>query len=209
MVYFYQVALYNYSIASLNGVLNMKKIVAFTAVALCVSSAFGQEHFAGESTQAYGGQGNQAYGGQGVAFTQRVTGKIMSVSPIVRNVPSGQVCSQPQDTRVQPQSNLNPGTVIGALVGGLVLNQVGGGNGKTIATAVGAAGGAIIGNDYYQYRNEPARSGGCETTFEQRTVGWNYTAQYNGIQVQGAARRQPQIGEDVQLVMSSTLQVAQ
>jgi len=203
----------------------MKKIVALTAVALCVSSAFGQEYFAGESNQAYNGQGNQAYNGQGnqayngqgnqayngqgVAFTQRVTGKIMSVSPIVKNVPSGQVCSQPQDTRVQPQSNLNPGTVIGALVGGLALNRIGGGNGKVISTAVGAAGGAIVGNDYYQYRNESARSGGCETTFEQRTVGWNYTAQYNGIQVQGATRRQPQIGEDVQLVMSSTLQVAQ
>jgi len=139
-----------------------------------------------------------------------VLGRIVAVgSPIVKNVPSGQTCNQPRDSRGQQQSNLNAGTVIGALVGGLVLNQVGGGNGKTAATAVGAAGGAVIGNDYYQSRNEPARSSGCEATYEQRIVGWNYTAQYNGIQVQGVMQRQPQIGEEVQLVMSSTLQSAQ
>lgn len=38
------------------------------------------------------------------------------------------------------------GTVAGGLIGGLLGNQVGGGNGKTLATVAGAAGGAFAGN---------------------------------------------------------------
>jgi outer membrane lipoprotein SlyB len=38
------------------------------------------------------------------------------------------------------------GAAGGAVVGGLLGNQVGGGNGKTAATVVGAIGGAVIGN---------------------------------------------------------------
>jgi len=39
------------------------------------------------------------------------------------------------------------GAVGGAVVGGLLGNQVGGGNGKKIMTAVGAVGGAVAGNE--------------------------------------------------------------
>ena len=38
------------------------------------------------------------------------------------------------------------GTVAGGVIGGLLGNQVGNGNGKTLATVVGAAGGAYAGN---------------------------------------------------------------
>lgn len=38
------------------------------------------------------------------------------------------------------------GTVAGGLIGGLLGNQVGGGNGKTLATVAGLAGGAFAGN---------------------------------------------------------------
>ena len=38
------------------------------------------------------------------------------------------------------------GTVAGGLIGGLLGNQVGGGNGKTLATVAGLAGGAYAGN---------------------------------------------------------------
>ncbi len=43
-------------------------------------------------------------------------------------------------------SNSAVGTIGGALVGGLLGNQVGGGTGRTVATVVGAAGGAYAGN---------------------------------------------------------------
>lgn len=39
------------------------------------------------------------------------------------------------------------GVVGGAVVGGLIGNQFGGGSGKTLATVAGAAGGAYVGNE--------------------------------------------------------------
>ena len=50
-------------------------------------------------------------------------------------------------------SPIGVGTVIGGVVGGLLGNQVGGGNGKTIATVAGVAGGAIVGNQIEKSRN--------------------------------------------------------
>jgi outer membrane lipoprotein SlyB len=44
-------------------------------------------------------------------------------------------------------SNSPIGMGIGAVVGGLVGSQVGGGNGKTLATIAGAVGGGYLGNE--------------------------------------------------------------
>ena len=46
------------------------------------------------------------------------------------------------------------GTVMGGLIGGLIANQFGGGNGKLIATAAGAGGGAYAGHDF-EVKNRP------------------------------------------------------
>lgn len=43
-------------------------------------------------------------------------------------------------------STIGLGTVAGGVIGGLLGNQVGGGNGKTLATVAGVAGGAFAGN---------------------------------------------------------------
>lgn len=46
-------------------------------------------------------------------------------------------------------SNLNlPGAAVGAVVGGILGHQVGGGSGKQIATVAGALGGAALGSQY-------------------------------------------------------------
>ena len=42
--------------------------------------------------------------------------------------------------------NSTVGTVGGAVIGGLLGNQIGGGSGKTAATIIGAGGGAFLGN---------------------------------------------------------------
>jgi len=51
---------------------------------------------------------------------------------------------------IRSQTVQNPntavGTIGGALVGGLLGNQIGGGSGRTAATVIGAAGGAYAGN---------------------------------------------------------------
>jgi outer membrane lipoprotein SlyB len=46
------------------------------------------------------------------------------------------------------------GAVIGGLVGGLAGNQVGGGDGKKIATVAGVIGGAVVGNKIEGNRND-------------------------------------------------------
>jgi outer membrane lipoprotein SlyB len=48
------------------------------------------------------------------------------------------------------------GAVIGAIVGGVAGNQVGGGSGQDIATAAGAIGGALLGNNIERNRNAVA-----------------------------------------------------
>jgi outer membrane lipoprotein SlyB len=44
-------------------------------------------------------------------------------------------------------SNAGVGTIAGALIGGIVGHQIGGGNGNTAATAIGAVGGAYAGHE--------------------------------------------------------------
>jgi outer membrane lipoprotein SlyB len=45
------------------------------------------------------------------------------------------------------------GAVAGAVLGGVIGNQVGGGNGRKVATAAGAIGGAVLGNKIEKDRN--------------------------------------------------------
>lgn len=50
-------------------------------------------------------------------------------------------------------SQLGIGTVIGGVVGGVLGNQVGGGTGRTVATAAGVVGGAVVGHQIEKNRN--------------------------------------------------------
>lgn len=56
----------------------------------------------------------------------------------------------------QQGSSTGAGAVVGAIVGGVAGNQVGGGSGQDIATAAGAIGGALLGNNIEQNRNSTA-----------------------------------------------------
>ena len=51
-----------------------------------------------------------------------------------------------QGTTTSGSGNTTAGTVIGAVAGGLVGNQFGGGSGRAAATILGAVGGGIVGN---------------------------------------------------------------
>ena len=55
-----------------------------------------------------------------------------------------------QMTPASASSGIGVGAVIGGVAGGLLGNQVGGGNGKTVATVAGVVGGAMIGNQIEQ-----------------------------------------------------------
>jgi len=52
-----------------------------------------------------------------------------------------------------PGTSTGVGGVIGGLVGGVAGNQVGGGDGKKLATVAGVIGGAVLGNKLEKDRN--------------------------------------------------------
>ncbi len=84
-----------------------------------------------------------------VTVAQKVLGTVTDTRELVEtSTESQQVC---QDVVVQerlPERDGNKGgAVIGAVVGGLLGNQVGGGNGKTLATVAGAVGGGFAGRE--------------------------------------------------------------
>jgi len=75
--------------------------------------------------------------------------KVVSARPLTRTVRiPRQECHDEQVTHTKPVQDHERliGTGIGALVGGVLGHQVGGGNGKTLATVAGAAAGGYAGN---------------------------------------------------------------
>ncbi|MEO5830479.1 MAG: glycine zipper 2TM domain-containing protein [Rhodanobacter sp.] len=116
--------------------------------------------------------------------------KVISVDPVrsTANNPR-QVCHDETVTQTAPPKDEHriAGTAIGAVVGGLLGNQVGGGKGKTLATVAGAVGGGYAGN-----RIEASRQHGqvtssvqrkCETVNNSSTkiVGYDVRYAYNGV----------------------------
>ena len=97
-----------------------------------------------------------ADGGVGTAAQQGATqdgpayARVVSVTP-VRGAPSAprQECHDETVTQRAPVKDTHQiaGTAIGAVVGGLLGNQVGGGKGRTLATVAGAAGGGYAGHE--------------------------------------------------------------
>ncbi|KPB12365.1 putative outer membrane lipoprotein with glycine-zipper 2TM domain [Pseudomonas syringae pv. syringae] len=74
---------------------------------------------------------------------------VLAVEPINQQIKTPrEVCKDVTVTRQAPVKDQHQivGSVIGAVAGGLLGNQVGGGNGKKIATVAGALGGGYAGN---------------------------------------------------------------
>jgi uncharacterized protein YcfJ len=91
------------------------------------------------------------------------------------------------------------GAGIGAVTGGLLGHTVGGGNGKTAATAVGAVAGALVGNNIAN-RNAaphaeraPAEVQDCKTvqTAQSRLVGYRVQYEYGGREFESVVRGNP------------------
>ncbi|KPZ11413.1 glycine zipper 2TM domain-containing protein [Pseudomonas syringae group genomosp. 3] len=74
---------------------------------------------------------------------------VLAVEPINQQIKTPrEVCKDVTVTRQAPVKDQHQivGSVIGAVAGGLLGNQVGGGNGKKLATVAGAVGGGYAGN---------------------------------------------------------------
>jgi uncharacterized protein YcfJ len=95
------------------------------------------------------------------------TAKVVSAKPLTRTVKTPrQECHDEEVTHTKPVKDQNRliGTGIGALVGGVLGHQVGGGSGKTLATVAGAGAGGYAGNKIQQ----SAQQHDTYTTTEQR-----------------------------------------
>jgi len=95
------------------------------------------------------------------------TAKVLSAKPVTRTVKiPRQECHDEEVTHTKPVKDQNRliGTGIGALVGGVLGHQVGGGSGKTLATVAGAGVGGFAGNKIQQN----AQQNDKYTTTEQR-----------------------------------------
>ena len=83
-------------------------------------------------------------------------------------------------TRQPKDTNRLAGTGLGAVVGGLLGHQVGGGSGKVLATVAGAAAGGYAGNKIEQ----KVQAGNTYTATEQRCVtAYDTTEVPNGYEV--------------------------
>ncbi len=128
------------------------------------------------------------------AGTQAASGpqyaRVISVDPVRKTVNNPkQVCHDEVVTNTAPPKDQHQiaGTAIGAVAGGLLGNQVGGGKGKTLATVAGAVGGGYAGKKI-QERNQKGQVTSttekrCETVNNSTTkiVGYDVRYEFNGV----------------------------
>jgi uncharacterized protein YcfJ len=120
----------------------------------------------------------------GLASAEEV-GRVISSTPVVQQVPTQRQVCNTQPVAVQPPST-GAGAVIGGIVGGLLGHTVGGGFGRAAATGVGVVAGAAVGDNLERRGDYPqqamAQQCGVQTSYENRTVGYNVQYEYAGKQ---------------------------
>lgn len=140
--------------------------------------------------------------------------EVLAVQPVKETVRTPrEVCQDVTVTRQRPVQDQHQiaGTAIGAVVGGLLGNQVGGGNGKKIATVAGAVGGGYAGNKVQEgmqardtYTTTETR---CKTVTDtsEKLVGYDVKYQLDGKIGQVRMERDPgaqiPVSKDGQLVL--------
>ena len=90
------------------------------------------------------------------------------------------------------------GTAIGAVAGGLLGNQVGGGDGRKLATVAGAAAGGYAGNQVQKNMQEKdtvsRTETRCKTVYESHTKTIGYDVRYRLGEKEGQVRMDHQPG---------------
>jgi uncharacterized protein YcfJ len=144
--------------------------------------------------------------------------EVLAVKPIKETIKTPrQVCEDVTITRQKPVKDQHQiaGTAIGAVVGGLLGNQVGGGTGKKIATVAGAVGGGYAGNKVQENMQAgdtyTATETRCDTVTDvsEKLVGYDVKYQLDGKE--GQVRMASDPGnripvKDGQLVLSASEQ---
>jgi uncharacterized protein YcfJ len=117
--------------------------------------------------------------------------RVVAAEPVWQSVriPNEQdVCWDETVQRVAPARRSAAPKILGAIVGGVIGHQFGGGSGQDIMTAAGAALGATVVAEQ-QYRKNPdhyytTSERRCETRIEyqqeERIIAWDVTYEFNG-----------------------------
>ncbi|WPP00823.1 glycine zipper 2TM domain-containing protein [Pseudomonas sp. HR96] len=139
---------------------------------------------------------------------------VLAVEPINQQIKTPrQECKDVQVTRQRPVQDQHQvvGSVLGAVAGGLLGHQVGGGRGNTLATVAGAVGGGYAGNKVQEHM----QNGDTYTTTQTRcntvndisdkVVGYNVKYQLKGQTGQVRMDRDPgpkiPVNEQGQLIL--------
>lgn len=141
--------------------------------------------------------------------------EVLAVQPLKETIKTPrEVCKDVSVTRQKPVKDQHQivGSVLGAVAGGLLGNQVGGGNGKKIATVAGAAAGGYAGNKVQEnmqagdtYTTTETR---CSTVYDasDKVVGYQVKYLLNGKEGQVRMERDPgnriPLDESGQLVLA-------
>ena len=130
--------------------------------------------------------------------------EVLAVEPVSETTKTPrEVCSDVVVNEQAPVKDPNriAGTAVGAVAGGLLGNQVGGGTGRTLATVAGAAAGGYAGNQVQknlQEKNTVSRTETrCKTAYESHTRTVGYDVRYRLGKEEGQVRMDHQPGPSI------------
>ncbi len=170
----------------------MNKTIVITASGLLLAGVA----FAAYKNSNFGPQYADVTSVTPITAKQNMYGDVIAVDAITQAT-SGtkQVCNnQTVERRKQERYGNKDGAILGVVVGGLVGNQVGGGDGKRLATVAGAVGGGFAGREIDerhvggQKYTTTERVCHNEATSGTKTVG--YDVQYRTEDGQTLSRRE-------------------
>ena len=130
------------------------------------------------------------------------TAKVVSAVPVYevdRRPVDKEVCWEEQVWHRDRKAHSPAAGIFGAIVGGVIGHQFGGGSGKTALTIAGAAIGSSVANNISHKKKPvayyPAVQDQCEVQREWRTVeriiAWDVTYQYHGELYETRMRERP------------------
>lgn len=153
------------------------------------------------------------YAGYDLLKGEPTSATVISSTPVKKTVTTPrEECSDVQVTHTRPVKDENriAGTAIGAVAGGLLGNQIGGGKGKKVATVVGAAAGGYAGNqtqkNLQQNDTYTTTERRCKTVNDKQEHIIGYDVKYRIGEKEGQVRMEREPGatipvKDGQLVL--------
>ncbi|MBS0431981.1 MAG: glycine zipper 2TM domain-containing protein [Proteobacteria bacterium] len=143
--------------------------------------------------------------------------RVVAVKPVKQTSTTStprQVCQDVQVVHQEPYKDKNQigGSAVGAVVGGLLGHQIGGGKGKTLATVGGAVAGGVAGHEIQKKHQEnnatyTTTENQCHTVVDKsshtRTVGYDVTYRYDGQDGHVRMNRDPGVGNGLPVTMTA------